>query len=37
MTLSVEEVLAVLIAGILAGAALAWIERAWPTSGIGRV
>lgn len=37
MNLKIEEVIGVIIAGVLAGALLAWIERTWPTVGVTRL
>jgi len=35
--MEIEEILAALAAGLIAGIVLAWIEKQFPTSGIGRV
>lgn len=35
--MKVEEILGAVAAGLIAGMILAFVEKQWPTSGVGRV
>ena len=32
-----EEIIGAVAAGVVAGLVLAWIEKTWPASGVGRI